>query len=53
MDIALQWWLHQAIKEERPIHKKRETKHLQPLKGFPSQEERDDPDEERPAGIDC
>jgi hypothetical protein len=32
---------------------KRETRHLQPFEGFPAEAERDEPDEECAAGVDC
>lgn len=44
---------HNVVEEERAVDEQREADDLQPLEGFPAQAQRDDPDEEGSAGVDC
>lgn len=44
--------LDDAVEQEGEVDEEGEAKDLQPLESLPAEAERDDPDEERPAGID-
>ena len=48
---APQGRLNDAVEEERGIDEHGETHNLQRLERLPAEAERDDPDEERPAGV--
>lgn len=44
--------LHKPIEQKGAIDQHRKAEHLQPLERFPPQEQRHDPDEECPTGVD-
>ena len=41
------------VEQSSSPNEQRETDDLQPLEGLPAQSQRDEPDEERAAGVDC
>lgn len=45
--------LDDAVEEEGEVDQESETKHLQPFESLPAESERNYPDKEGPAGIDC
>jgi hypothetical protein len=50
-NTALEWWSDETVEEEGTIYQEHETKDLKPLEGFPTKEQRYDPNEQCPAGI--
>jgi hypothetical protein len=50
---ALHWRLYEAVEEESRVHEESETNNLQPLEALPAQPQRDDPDEEGSASVNC
>lgn len=45
-------WVDDLVEQRSSPDQQRETDDLQPLEGFPAQAQRDEPDEERAAGVD-
>ena len=46
-------WVDDLVEQRSSPDQQRETDDLQPLEGLPAQAQRDEPDEERAAGVDC
>ena len=42
-----------VVEQERAVDEHRESDDLEPLEGFPAETKRNEPDEERAAGVDC
>ena len=42
----------QVVEQERSVHQERKAQHLKPLERLPTKAQREDPDEERAAGVD-
>lgn len=47
------WRVDDLVEQRSAPDQQRETDDLQPLEGLPAETQRDEPDEERAAGVDC